>query len=154
MPNTYLNTSVILNEAMRILHNKCNFIKNINRQYDKSFVQDGSAGKPGTQLRIRLPNQYTIRTGLTANPQSTEEEVVTITRATQKHIAVEFTSEELTQHINDSGVKERVIKGFTADVLATNKAMLKVFEKTGLPFNSRLEDGIFHLTIPFSGSTI
>lgn len=48
--------------------------------------------------------------------------------------------------------KERGIKGFTADVLATNKAMLKVFEKIGLPFNSRLEDGIFHLTIPFSDS--
>ncbi len=45
--------------------------------------------------------------------------------------------------------KERGIKGFTADVLASNKAMMKVFEKGDLPVKARLEQGIFELTIEF-----
>jgi ribosomal protein S18 acetylase RimI-like enzyme len=45
--------------------------------------------------------------------------------------------------------KERGIKGFTADVLATNKAMMRVFEKGELPVGARLEQGVFHLTIDF-----
>jgi hypothetical protein len=45
--------------------------------------------------------------------------------------------------------KERGIKGLTADVLASNKAMMKVFEKGELPVKARLEQGVFELTIDF-----
>jgi RimJ/RimL family protein N-acetyltransferase len=45
--------------------------------------------------------------------------------------------------------KERGIKGFTADVLASNKAMIKVFEKGDLPAKARLEQGVFSFTIDF-----
>ncbi|MEW6440870.1 MAG: GNAT family N-acetyltransferase [bacterium] len=45
--------------------------------------------------------------------------------------------------------KERGIKGFTADILAENKPMLKVIEKGGLPARARLEGGVYSLTIPF-----
>ena len=48
--------------------------------------------------------------------------------------------------------KERGIKGFTADVLASNKAMMKVFEKGELPVSARLEQGAFHLEIDFENS--
>ena len=48
--------------------------------------------------------------------------------------------------------KERGIKGFTADVLASNKAMMRVFEKGELPVGARLEQGVFHLTIDFEVS--
>jgi hypothetical protein len=34
-------------------------------------------------------------------------------------------------------------------VLASNKAMMKVFEKGDLPVKARLEQGIFELTIEF-----
>lgn len=101
MANQYLNSTIILNEAMRVLHNKSNFIKSINRQYDTSFVQYGAAGKPGTQLRIRLPNQYTVRTGLVANPQSTNEEVVILTVADVAGVDMEFNDIELRMNIND-----------------------------------------------------
>jgi acyl-CoA hydrolase/GNAT superfamily N-acetyltransferase len=46
--------------------------------------------------------------------------------------------------------RERGLQGFTADVLASNKAMLKVFEKGGESVTSVLEDGVYALTIPFS----
>jgi acyl-CoA hydrolase/GNAT superfamily N-acetyltransferase len=45
--------------------------------------------------------------------------------------------------------KKRGLKGFTADVLATNKGMMKVFEKGGLPIKAKLEYGIYKLTISF-----
>jgi RimJ/RimL family protein N-acetyltransferase len=45
--------------------------------------------------------------------------------------------------------RERGIKGFTADVLASNKAMLKVFEKGGHIVNFRFEEGVYSLKIPF-----
>ncbi len=34
------------------------------------------------------------------------------------------------------------IAGFTADVLARNEAMLRVFHKSGYPVESRLEQGV------------
>ena len=46
--------------------------------------------------------------------------------------------------------KERGIKGFTADILASNKAMMNVFEKGGEIINAKLEYGVYHLEIPFS----
>jgi acyl-CoA hydrolase len=45
--------------------------------------------------------------------------------------------------------KERGLKGFTADVLFDNLAMMKVFHKGELPVRAHLEGGVYHLTIPF-----
>jgi acyl-CoA hydrolase/ribosomal protein S18 acetylase RimI-like enzyme len=47
--------------------------------------------------------------------------------------------------------KERGAQGMTADVLASNRAMLKVFEKGKFPVQARLEQGIYELTIDLSG---
>jgi acyl-CoA hydrolase/GNAT superfamily N-acetyltransferase len=44
---------------------------------------------------------------------------------------------------------ERGIEGFTADVLATNTAMLKVFEKSPFPVKAVLDSGVYTLEIPF-----
>jgi len=41
------------------------------------------------------------------------------------------------------------IAGFTAEVLADNHGMLRVFHKCGHPVQSSLEDRVYHLTIPF-----
>jgi GNAT superfamily N-acetyltransferase len=45
--------------------------------------------------------------------------------------------------------KEKNIKGFTADVLARNSSMMKVFSKTGYPVKTHLECGVYELEIPF-----
>jgi RimJ/RimL family protein N-acetyltransferase len=45
--------------------------------------------------------------------------------------------------------RERGLKGFTADVLGTNKAMLKVFEKNSRALKATIEQGIYELSIPF-----
>jgi RimJ/RimL family protein N-acetyltransferase len=46
--------------------------------------------------------------------------------------------------------KDRGIQGFTADILASNKAMMNVFEKGGEIITAKLEYGVYHLEIPFS----
>lgn len=45
--------------------------------------------------------------------------------------------------------KEKGLKGFTADVLFDNLAMMKVFHKGELPVRVNLESGVYHLTMPF-----
>ena len=44
--------------------------------------------------------------------------------------------------------KDRGIQSLTADVLATNKGMMKVFEKDGAPVTAKLDHGVYHLRIP------
>jgi len=46
--------------------------------------------------------------------------------------------------------KEQGLEGFTADVFAKNKSMLRVFEKTGLALQATLKAGVYHLVMPFS----
>ena len=45
--------------------------------------------------------------------------------------------------------RERGLKGFTADVVASNRAMMKVLEKSGLSVKARLEMGAYEVTMPF-----
>jgi len=45
--------------------------------------------------------------------------------------------------------KERGIKGFWADVLFSNTAMMKVFSKSSLQVSKELEGGVYHVTMPF-----
>ncbi|HPC48208.1 MAG TPA: GNAT family N-acetyltransferase, partial [Deltaproteobacteria bacterium] len=46
--------------------------------------------------------------------------------------------------------KEKNIRGFTADVLARNTPMMKVFSKTGHPMKTHLESGVYEIEILFS----
>ena len=45
--------------------------------------------------------------------------------------------------------RERGLQGFTADVLASNKAMMKVFEKGRYPVRATLSEGAYELVITF-----
>lgn len=115
MANTILTPNMITNEALRVLHQKCNFIGSINRQYDDSFAKSGA--KIGSSLRIRLPNQYVVRTGATLTTQDTTENSVTLNVTTQKGVDLNFTSADLTMSLDD--FSDRIIKPAIA-VLAAN----------------------------------
>ena len=45
--------------------------------------------------------------------------------------------------------REEGVAGFKADVLANNKAMLKVYEKSPYPVHTVLSEGVYKLTITF-----
>ena len=94
MGNIAQNTSVILNEALEMLTSKPNFINSINRQYDKSYKDYGDAGRPGTLLNLRLPQQYTTRTGLPAQVQGQNEQTVTLVTGSVLGIDMDWNSVE------------------------------------------------------------
>lgn len=99
MANTLLTLSQITRKSAMVLHQKCNFINSINRQYDDSFGQTGA--KIGDTLRIRMPNQYTVRTGLTRSSQDTTEQKVDLPVSTVKGVDMAFTSTELALSLDD-----------------------------------------------------
>jgi hypothetical protein len=115
MANTILTPTAVTREALRILHQKLNFVGSIERQYDDSYAKKGA--KIGTDLKIRLPNQYTVRTGANLSTQDTTETSVTMTVATQKGVDLNFTSVDLTLSLDD--FSKRILDPAMA-VLAAN----------------------------------
>lgn len=99
MANSLLSPTEITREALRVLHQKTRFIATINRQYDDRFAKSGA--KIGTALQIRLPNEFTVRTGKTLDTQDVEEQTVTLNVTTQKGVDMNFSTAELTMTIDD-----------------------------------------------------
>jgi hypothetical protein len=125
MSNTFLTPNMITREALRILHQKLNFVGSINRQYDDSFANSGA--KIGDTLRIRLPNQYTVRTGATLSAQDTVEQNTSLTIGTQKGVDLNFTSVDLTLSLDDfsSRIIEPAMAVLAASIEADALSMFK-----------------------------
>ena len=119
MPNSLLTINMITREALRVLHQKLNFVGSINREYDSSFAKDGA--KIGDTLRIRLPNQYVTRTGPTLSANTdTEERQVSLQVATQRGVDLNFQSTELTLSLDD--FSSRIIDPAMAQLAASIEA--------------------------------
>lgn len=99
MANTLLTINMITREAVRLWKNTNAFLQNIDTQYDSSFANTGA--KIGTSLRVRLPNDYTVRTGAAAQVQDTAEPSTTLVMATQKGVDVSFSSVDRTMSLDD-----------------------------------------------------
>jgi hypothetical protein len=119
MANSLLSPTIITREALRILHAKLNFIANCDKQYDPQFANSGASpsGKIGPSLTIRMPNQYTVRTGASLSTQDVVESSQVLTVSTQKGVDFVFSSSDLTLTIDE--FSERYIKP-AVSVLATN----------------------------------
>lgn len=101
MANTFktLSDGDIVRKALASFHNKLKFVKTINRQYDNRFAVEGA--KNGGTLLIRNPNEYAVTDGAVMTAQDTAETTQTITLATQKHVAMNLSSVELTMSVDD-----------------------------------------------------
>lgn len=73
MSNSYLTPTAVTRKALMVLHQKLNFIGNMNRGYDDAYAQTGA--KIGDTLRIRLPNEYVVRTGATMTSSGTTTDI-------------------------------------------------------------------------------
>jgi len=114
MANGILTPTMITREALRVLHQKCNFIGNVNRQYDDRFAQSGA--KIGTSLNIRMPAKYTVRSTKTASYQDHVERSTPLTVSSQVGVDVSFSSVELTMDLDD--FSERIINPAMAQLAA------------------------------------
>lgn len=125
MANTILTPTAVTRKALMILHQKLNFIGNINRTYDDSFANSGA--KIGDSLKIRLPNEYTVRTGANLSAQDTTEASTTLQIATQKGVDISFSSAELTLSMDDfsSRILEPAMSVLAANIEADALNMYK-----------------------------
>ena len=114
MANSILTPTMITREALRVLHQKTNFIGACNRQYDDRFAQTGA--KIGTSLNIRMPSKYSVRTGASLSAQDHVERSTPLTVSSQYGVDVSFTSVELTMNLDD--FSQRIIEPAMAQLAA------------------------------------
>lgn len=100
MSNTLVTIDMVTREALRIAHEKCQFISTTDRQYDSSFAKTGA--KIGASLRVRKPNQYLRTQGTRVmDVQEQDEQTSTVTVATQDHVDMRFNSAELALSLDE-----------------------------------------------------
>jgi hypothetical protein len=119
-------------EALRLAHEKATFLGTINRQFDSEFGRAG--GKIGDTLRIRIPSQYTRRTGSRVmDVQDSVQQYTSVTSATQDGVDMRFNSRELSLDLENfsklhlepamavlvSGIESDVLQGCTKKVWNT-----------------------------------
>jgi hypothetical protein len=115
MANAILTPTAVTREALRVLHQKLNFVGSITREYNDSFARQGA--KIGDTLKVRLPNQFVVRTGPTLAAQDTTETSVNLQVQTQKGVDLNFTSIDLTLSLDE--FSDRILEPAMA-VLAAN----------------------------------
>ena len=106
MPNSLLTIDMITRKSLEILENNLVLTRNVNRQYDDSFAVEGA--KIGSTLRIRLPDRALVTDGAALVVQDDNEQNTSLAVSSQKHIGINFTSQELTMQLDDFA--ERVLK--------------------------------------------
>jgi hypothetical protein len=125
MANNLLTPTAVTRKALMILHQKLTFIDAIDRQYDSSFAKSGA--KIGDSLKIRLPNEYVVRSGATLSTQDTAETSTTLQVATQKGVDLNFTATDLTLSMDDfaSRILEPAMAVLAANIEADALTMRK-----------------------------
>lgn len=147
MANSLVTIDMVTREALRIAHEKCQFIGTTDRQYDDSYAKTGA--KIGAALRVRKPNQYTRTQGSRVmDVQDQTESTSTITLATQDHVDMRFNSAELALSIDEISKRyiepavSVLVSGIEADFLAfATKATYNVAGTAGSAINSLATPG-------------
>lgn len=114
MANTLLTPTAVTRKIQQVLHGKLFLAKQVNREYDSQYQGDGA--KMGANIKIRLPNKYVIRSGKNLVAQDTTEQSVTLVRATQIGVDMNFSTAELTMEMQD--FSKRIIEPAAAIVAA------------------------------------
>jgi len=130
MANTLITPTLVVRRAIELFRNSNAFLQMVDRQWQDEFGGPSVAGqKPGSTIQIRLPNEYVIRSGPTAVPQSTTENVTPFTVATQVGVDVAFSMVERTMSMQDydqrvlSPAINTLVGGIAADVMRGAEAI-------------------------------
>ena len=134
MSNSLLTIDMITRKALEILENNLVITRNVNRQYDNSFANQGA--KIGTTLRIRLPDRALVTDGAALQVQDDNEQFTTLTVSSQKHIGVNFTTAEMTMQLDDFA--DRVLKPRISQLAASIDADVansfnSIYQSVGTP---------------------
>ena len=111
----------------------------VNIDYRTALSIVGLVGEPG-QEKVIAEGRY-----VKLDNRPFAEVAFVVDEAYQGLGIASFLYRMLVQHALQHG-----LSGLTADVLATNKSMFKVFEKGEYPMQAKLRDGVYSLTINFT----
>lgn len=139
MANSLVTIDMVTREALRIAHEKSQFIGTTDRQYDDSYAKTGA--KIGSTLRVRKPNQYTRTTGSRVMDVQEQSELTgSIVVATQDHVDMRFNSAELALSIDEISKRyiepamSVLISGIESDyIAASTKAVYNLAGTAGTP---------------------
>jgi len=99
MANTLLTIDKVTQASVALFKNSNMFIKNLDTQYDDQFGVDGA--KIGDAVRVRLPNDYTVRHGPALSAQDTTETFTSLKLQSQSGVDIAFSTAERTLKIDD-----------------------------------------------------
>lgn len=150
MANTLLTIDMITRSALSLWQNTNSFIRHLDTQYDDSFGQSGA--KIGASLRIRLPNDYVVRTGAAASVQDTAESSVSMTIATQKGVDLSFSSAERALKLDD--YEKRVLAPAVNNLVGSIGADVMTGVESGCASIVAERDGTGAVTTPNSGTIL
>ena len=108
MANSFLTDDIITLEALSIFENELVAAKALTtRKYEAIFGTHGGSNRSDT-IRVRKPNQYTVRSGRTFSAQDITDEYVTFAVDTQIGVDTQVYSDEFKQDL--SSFSEQVIR--------------------------------------------
>lgn len=99
MANSILTPTKIAKESLMEFKNGLGMGKDVYSEYSEEFAQKGA--KIGSSVTIRKPNRFIVQDGATLVNQDVTEESVILTLSSQKHVAISFTSADLTLSIDE-----------------------------------------------------
>jgi hypothetical protein len=108
MANSFLTDDMITLEALSIFKNSLAAANHCDRKFEGLFGQKDGLSNTSSSIRIRKPNQYTVRTGATFSAQDITDDSVTLTIGTQIGVDTSITSAAMALSL--SSFSEQIIR--------------------------------------------
>lgn len=135
MANTLANSTWVCKEIAFEYLNEIEFVKNLSRDYDDQYVQNGA--KVGDTVKARIPQRFVATDGQAMQIQNLYDQTVDISLTNQKNVAFSWSSAQAT--VNLDSVRERYVMpgaktlANASDVLAYNAVYRDIYNAVGTP---------------------
>lgn len=138
MANSLLTAQWVARKALVLMHAKSNFTGRTNRDYQSLLPGPIEGVILGQVLSIRLPFQYTLRTGAAISAQNSVQRFAQLTVGTQNGVDINFTSVERAMQLNsfEEQVLQPAMARLAAGLEANTTALVNSVPKFVGSFNT------------------
>lgn len=134
--NTWLTDDIITLEGLSILDNELVAVKALTtRKYEALFGPHGGSNRSDT-IRVRKPNQYTVRSGRTFAAQNITDQYTTLAVNTQIGVDTEIFSDEFKQSLSsfsDQVLRPQMVRLANEIDAAVLSAAVETHNSVGTP---------------------
>lgn len=131
MSNSYLTASWVARKSLVLLHSKAQAAMACNRNYESAIGAKINGVPIGTSYTVRVPFNFTLRTGASMSAQNLVQRSATLTLANQNGVDVNLSSIERQFDIGDfeeqiiRPASARIASGINANVTALTNQIPK-----------------------------